>query len=100
MTTPPDHVTVYVSIGNSDDKLTQQQWAAFVSDFGICMRLHASEIYGEWYSLPDAPYQNACMAVAVNPQVVDALRDQLTQIRKHFNQDSIAWAQVRGTDFI
>lgn len=93
-------ITVYVSIGNSDNKLTQQEWAAFLQHFRRVMRREASEVYGEWYSAPDVPYQNACMAIALPTGSIDCLRSELTKARESFQQDSVAWAEVPRTEFI
>lgn len=97
---PAGPCTVYASIGNSDDKLTQFAWAAFVGDFVKTMRTAATAIYGEWYSAPDAPFQNACIAALVAADKVDALRAELTELRERFDQESIAWAVATGTEFI
>lgn len=93
-------LTAYVSIGNSDDKLSQREWSDFVADFRRVMTRYASEIYGVWYSAPDAEYQNMCIAAAVRPGSVDVLRGDLTEMREHFQQDSVAWAFVDETEFI
>lgn len=93
-------LTVYVSIGNTDDKLTQQEWATFLGDFRRVMRRNAYEVYGEWYSAPDVPFQNACMAIAVPAGSVDVLRGELTEMREFYRQDSVAWAEVPRTEFI
>jgi hypothetical protein len=93
-------ITVYVSIGNSDDKLSQKEWAEFVRDFNRSMRRYATQIYGEWYSNPAARYQNACIAAAIQDGVVDVLRGELTEMRTYYGQDSVAWAVVGETEFI
>lgn len=93
-------ITVYVSIGNSDDKLTQMSWAMFVESFREVMHEHANDVYGEWYSAPDSPFQNACIAIAVAPARVARLREQLTELRRQKRQDSVAWAVVPTTKFI
>lgn len=93
-------ITVYVSIGNSDDKLTQAEWAMFVGNFRQAMHEHANDVYGEWYSAPGSPYQNACIAIAVAPVRVSLLRAELTELRREMRQDSVAWAVVPTTEFI
>ncbi|MCU1687848.1 MAG: hypothetical protein JWQ81_8587 [Amycolatopsis sp.] len=93
-------ITVYVSIGNSDDKLTQRSWYDFVRDYRRAMHSHAKQVYGEWYSASDSEYQNACMAVAVPADWVGALRCQLTKMRTYYDQDSVAWAVVAETELI
>lgn len=91
--------TVYVSIGNSDDKLSQVRWGEYVTEMVECVREQASAVYGEWYSLPHSSWQNACIAVEVPEQNVKILRKYLTLVRESFNQDSVAFA-VAETEFI
>lgn len=93
-------ITVYASIGNSDDKLTQQEWSEFVRDFERTMRRDAKQIYGVWYSAPGEPFQNACIGAAIPEPNVDMLRAALTEMGQYFQQDSIAWAVVPETEFI
>lgn len=93
-------VTVYASIGNSDDKLTQGEWSEYVTDFRVIMRKYADRIIGEWYSLPDSPYQNACMAIDIVTDDVETLRGQLCHLRTGYRQDSIAWASPTETEFL
>lgn len=95
-----DRTTVYVSIGNSDDKLSQLHWSEFARDFRRAMTNHASTIYGVWLSAPDAAYQNMCIAAGVRPGIVDVLRGELTEMRGYYHQDSVAWAIVGETEFI
>jgi hypothetical protein len=93
-------ITVYISIGNSDDKLTQVQWAAFVDAVRAQARHHSWEVHGEWYSAPDAEYQNACFCVVLGDGKAEALQGCLTQVRERYGQDSIAWAVAPVTEFI
>lgn len=92
-------MTVYVSIGNSDDKLTQREWSYFVnavhhavSDFVAPGKLH-----GAWFSVPASPWQNAVWCFEVDRP--DELKGQLSEIAGRFGQESIAWA-VATTEFI
>lgn len=92
--------TVYVSIGNSDDKLTQADWAKYVGDFHEVMAELATRIYGVWLSEPSSEYQNACIAAEINPADIEVCKDELTTLRQGFRQDSIAWAVAPETEFI
>jgi len=98
-------ITVYVSIGNSDDKLTQGHWSAFVGSVRGVLRRHAAAIHGEWYSASDAGYQNACFCVEIAserdlPQKVALVKMNLERIRSDYQQDSVAWAEVPETEFL
>ena len=91
--------TVYISIGNSDDKITQAEWCSFVEDVRQALRNLALAQHGEWFSASDSPWQNACWCVEVRPIMVADLRNRLATIAKAYRQDSIAWA-VAEPDFI
>ena len=93
-------VTVYVSIGNSDDKLTQAQWSEFHGIFAALIRKAATQVFGDWLSASNARWQNACVAFEINAQATDRLKRALTDLAAEFNQDAIAWAETTGTQFL
>ena len=98
-------ITAYVSIGNSDDKLSQAAWAVFLGSVREVLRRHASAIHGEWYSAPDAGYQNACFCIEITMErdldvKVALVQMQLERIRQDYLQDSVAWAEVPETKFL
>lgn len=97
---------VYVSIGNSDDKLTQRRWAEFVTCVqqaldGAVAREQAT-VHGSWRSPSDAPWQNACWCVEFGTEsiAVEPLRELLAELAGIYRQDSIAWAEVKETQFL
>jgi hypothetical protein len=94
-----DLITVYVSIGNSDDKLTQADWALFWGEVQWVICSQAERIHGEWASVPWSPYQNACTAFEVKRERTGDLRDLLARVAAKYRQDSIAWAEAQ-TEFI
>jgi zona occludens toxin (predicted ATPase) len=94
-----DVITVYVSIGNSDDKLTQRQWADFASDIDFIISDWAARILGRWVSDSVSEYQNACWGVQFFTKDIDTIKEALKEYRVKYNQDSIAWA-VAETEFI
>jgi len=91
--------TVYISIGNSDDKLTQREWAGFVEEVRQGIRNLAYPMHGEWFSANESPYQNACWCVEVRPVMVDRLKERMGSIAKAYRQGSIAWAEA-NTEFL
>ncbi|WP_336214428.1 hypothetical protein [Nonomuraea sp. LPB2021202275-12-8] len=95
----PPCKTVYVSIGNSDDKLSQREWADFVREVGFALMKYAGVQHGFWLSPPHLPWQNACWCVEVAPSMERPLRAELAQWCGAYRQDSIAWAEAT-TDFI
>lgn len=93
-------LTIYISIGNSDDKLPQRAWANYVAEVGNVIHDRSARIHGAWYSGPTSAFQNCCWCFEATPENAALLRLALTEIRKGHGQDSVAWAPVIGTDFI
>ena len=92
-------MNVYVSIGNTDNKLTQQQWAAFVAD--VEKTLSVTKQHGAWFSRPDAPWQNACWLLEFQSGhvIFEPVKQRLRDLAAFYKQDSIAWA-VAETEFL
>jgi hypothetical protein len=94
-----DLITVYVSIGNSDDKLTQKQWSCFWELVASAVREDSEQVYGDWMSAPVSPCQNACIAFCIERHLVSVLKAELRSLAALYGQDSIAWAEA-GTEFL
>lgn len=91
---------VYISIGNSDDKLTQVEWSKFLLDIADEVASLASRIHGSWLSHAAMPWQNACWCLEFdNEAAMEAAKDAAAKVRKRWRQDSVAWA-VAETEFI
>lgn len=78
-----------MSAGNSDDKLTQGQWASYYSEVFRVVDEFA-EIHFSGIPAGTAPWQNACLVCAVGEMSLVDLREQLQVIRKRYRQDSLA----------
>lgn len=104
--------TVYVSIGNSDDKLTQAEWSMYYQRVDRVVRHAAATVYGAWVSPSAEPFQNACWAIELTAATASAdvvtrdgqvthpqawLRDRLAELATRYHQDSIAWADATTT---
>ncbi|MGH6657597.1 MAG: hypothetical protein ACRDVE_20620 [Actinocrinis sp.] len=96
----PPNRTVYVSIGNSDNKLTQAQWAEFCRRTLDFLQGEALAVHGVWYSATDAPYQNAAICFEINAeQQATPIKEVLQRLALAYHQDSIAWATAQ-TEFL
>lgn len=92
---------VYISIGNSDDKLPQAEWCDFISDVDVAIRDWVDLRHGCWHSMPTSPWQNACWCVDIEEEEREAfLKKELSQIARTYGQDSIAWAEAPTTEFL
>lgn len=94
------------AIGNSDDKLPQAEWAAFLAETDQAMTDAVADgvhIHFSGQSAPAAPWQNALWAFEPppgKPQVMMDLRGRLSGLARDFRQDSIAWWEARHTEMI
>jgi hypothetical protein len=84
--------TIYISIGNSDDKLSQSEWSDFCFDLAQIGRDHEARRHGTWFSVNDSRYQNMCICIELPIERVEHLRIDLQNIAGKYRQDSIAMA--------
>lgn len=95
------YLALYIVIGNSDNKLTQKEWSEFCGHVNEAVRAAAHEVHGEWYSVPNAPYQNACWSIVINDTIKEALlQDALHKLARLYRQSSIVWAPAPDLTFI
>lgn len=90
---------VYISIGNSDDKLTQAEWARFLLDVDDAISDGAITVHGRWYSAPRSAYQNACWCAEFHEPDAWHPKMALQALAATYRQDSIAWAEAT-TEFL
>lgn len=92
-------ITVYISIGNSDDKLTQADWASFYREACVAIRDAATTVHGQWVSEPTSAWQNACWCIEIGPAQASSLKAKLAEIAGFYIQDCVAWAEA-NTEFL
>jgi hypothetical protein len=90
--------TVTISIGNSDDKLTQKDWAAFCGSIDYMCRFYGL-LHFRGFSISDCAHQNATWVVEVHDNHISIFKKQITNVRKEYRQDSAAFT-VGQTQFI
>lgn len=86
--------TYYVSIGNSDNKLSQQKWALFCHQLTEYVARNSTNIYGVWHSLPNDSYQNMCIGFETK-QDRSLIIKVLEAMAEDYNQDSIALSEAK-----
>lgn len=93
--------TGIIQIGNSDDKLSQKEWAEFISNIDQVLQNWQVGLHFHGYSLPDKPWQNACWVFEVDNDLMglDDLKAELAYIARQFRQDSIA-VTLGDTEFV
>lgn len=87
----------YISIGNSDDKLSQKKWRQFLGDVRSECYTFAQEIQGIWFSEPVSPFQNACFCVELHDDNVEEFKDTLRRLAHIYGQDSVTFDEVPTT---
>lgn len=95
---------IYVSIGNTDNRLTQEIWADFTRDVFRALSFYTMEMYGVWHSLPDAQFQTACWMFPCRTDkeagIAEAVvKTGLAKLAAKYDQAGIAWANA-NTAFI
>lgn len=93
-------ITVYVTCGNSDDKLSQNEWADFVGDVRGSLREFVQVTHGEWFSAGDSPWQNCCWCVELAPGRVEHLQNRLRTVARMYGLGSIAWAEAPNVEML
>jgi hypothetical protein len=93
-------ITAYVSIGNSDDKLSQDQWSRLHADVRAELIGAGGRFHGQWVSPSTSGWQNACWCVEIADGVSIELRRNLARLAVKYGQDSIAWAEAPATLFL
>lgn len=97
---------VSFSIGNSDDKLPQAEWAQFVSDVHDVVTVAESagaRIHFMGCSPASAPWQNATWVLELDADATvirSTLRVCLAELCGKYRQNSIAWWEAHETEFI
>jgi hypothetical protein len=86
---------IYITIGNSDDKLTQRDWMLFIHKVRFAVIEHCAKLHGEWHSEPVVSWQNACWCFDIATQKVDPLKSILRELAQEYQQDAIVWAEAK-----
>jgi hypothetical protein len=93
-------MAIFVEIGNSDDKLAQEDWSRYVTEVQLLIDRAAGNIYSTCFSLPSAPWQNAVWHFKLSRErIVPQFKDELTRIGKRYFQESIAFTNGE-TEFL
>ena len=92
-------MTIIIQIGNTDNKLTQQDWSRYVGEVkslieNAVLISDGGEIHGTFYSHSDAPWQNACFVIDMDDEKrKEQMKDRLVDIGDSYLQDSTAWTE-------
>lgn len=87
----------YITIGNSDDKLSQHRWSKFCASVIDTCNYYASEVFIVGHTKPDDPWQTMIVSVELPLVNVESMQEELRNIKRIFQQESIAWAKAEVT---
>lgn len=82
--------TVVIQIGNSDNKLTQNEWAHYAEYMRSAIAANAVQVHFSGGSDWNAPWQNACWVCEVADVQLSGLTEAVRKCREQFEQDSAA----------
>jgi len=91
--------TVSILIGNSDDKLSQQEWHEFVNTAKLIVLAHSKSVYFEGGSNNESKFQNFCFVASLENDRVYSIKNLFRSLADKYKQDSIAWVEGE-TEFI
>ena len=79
--------TITIQIGNSDNKLTQIEWADFIRRTNEALSLIDLEIHFSGFSRPDAPWQNAAWVIVCHESKIPLIRRNLSSLASAYRQE-------------
>ena len=83
--------TVCIQIGNSDNKLSQEEWSEFCNRLRESVnKMNGSQIHFDGGSPSDAKWQNHCVVAEIYKQHLDSFLEEIIRTASYFNQQSIA----------
>lgn len=85
--------TVTIQIGNSDNKLSQNEWAHYVEATKQAIEKTVNEVHFFGGSPNWRPWQNVAWVIVVQDEEIPKLKQQLAYVRHSFNQDFVAWTE-------
>lgn len=85
--------TIMVSIGNSDNKLTQKEWADFVELIDDAIRTGSISVHFMGGAANWMPWQNVAWLFDCDEAEIDSFKSYFQSTKERYNQDSIAWLE-------
>ena len=82
--------TLVIQIGNSDDKLSQEEWSKYGRRTHETIMTFAKEMHFSGGSYIFDPWQNACFVCEIADKYLEDLYTALIDIASRWGQDSIA----------
>ncbi len=89
--------TITLIIGNTDNKLTQAEWARFVEEIIEQVSIYSSTV--EFFGAPPtySQWQNACWVITIEDENIWDFKSRIYMARVTFKQSSVAWVEGATT---
>lgn len=88
-----------ILIGNSDNKLKQDEWSDYVQEVNALLSKYQKQRHFFGGPPTYAPWQNACWVVELEFQEMEIIKHKLSVIASRYQQESVA--VINGiTEFI
>jgi len=92
--------TVIIQVGNSDDRLSQYEWALFIAELRSVIEQNVVQVHFSGGSDWCAPWQNACWVCQIADDAnVEQLIEKIQDCRGRHRQDAVA-VTVGTTRFV
>lgn len=86
--------TVIIQLGNTDNKLTQKEWAIFISNIEKVLsdtKYTGLQVHFAGGSSAEKAWQNYCFVFNCYESDIESIRFRVQNIRGLFKQDSVAF---------
>lgn len=84
--------TITIQIGNSDNKLSQAEWAHYAQAVKLIVFNFARKIHFSGGSATWEPWQNIAWVIIPLNDDLQEFKEALIIVRQNFNQESMAFA--------
>jgi len=86
---------ITVQIGNSDNRLSQSDWSAYIAKVDKVLKIYSSyNIHFSGGSPSEAAWQNYCWCVDIKgDDLEEGLKADLKMIARQYDQTAIAWCK-------
>lgn len=91
---------ILIRIGNSDDSLSQSEWAQFIAEVREIISRFADDITMEAFSIPDAPWQHGGWAFMISADDFIPMRRAISGACGMFRQTSTVMNVLSDNDTI
>lgn len=87
-----------IAFGNTDHGLTQKDWSDYSNDLFDAIDECAYCVLGEYYSAPNAAFQQGMFVFKINNSRILELKEELVRIREKYGKKGIYWNATQSEE--